>query len=208
MIGIVPYKYGINGQTWAQIPNQLQTAIDANIKFDAIFIFAGTNDFNANTPLGDWYAVSQESVSKNGVMTQLSKRNPLETTGTFRGRINLALKKAKDNFPDAQIILMTPLHRGYAKFSDTNDQPDEKYSNTNGNFISDFVNVVKEAGDVWSCPVIDLFSFSGMLPSRASYDSYVHLTDTDRLHPGTKGHHRLAQVIAGQLNVIPPILVS
>ncbi len=51
---------------------------------------------------------------------------------------------------------MTPLHRGYAKFGETNIQPDENYTNRCGEDIDAYINAVKEAGNVWAVPVIDL----------------------------------------------------
>ena len=67
---------------------------------------------------------------------------------------------------------MTPLHRGYAKFGDKNVQPPENYANRFGLYIDDYVECIKQAGKIWSCPVIDLFNDSGLYPLNESYYKY------------------------------------
>ena len=44
---------------------------------------------------------------------------------TYKGRINIGMKRLKQLFPDKQIVLLTPLHRSLADFGETNVQPDE-----------------------------------------------------------------------------------
>ena len=85
---------------------------------------------------------------------------------TMRGRINLAMLAIRENFPKAHIVLLTPIHRGFARFGANNVQPDEAYANELGLFIDDYVHELKRAGEIWSVPVIDLFSTSGLLPMR------------------------------------------
>jgi lysophospholipase L1-like esterase len=88
------------------------------------------------------------------------------------------------------------LHRAYARFSCDNIQYDESYLNNVGLFIDDYVNAVKEAGSLYACEVIDLFSVSGIYPlSDVSAQAFLANTETDRLHPSAKGHERIADVI-------------
>ena len=84
---------------------------------------------------------------------------------TFRGRINCVLSYLKTNYPTKQIILLTPIHRGYAKFGDNNIQPDESYPNGIGLYVDEYVKAIKEAANVWAVPVIDLNSISGFILS-------------------------------------------
>ena len=125
-------------------------------------------------------------------------------SSTFKGRINAAMAYIKENFPDKQIILITPIHRGFAKFGEGNVQPDESFPNRIGEYIDSYVDAVKEAGNVWAVPVIDLNSLSGLFPNTPSHAQYFHKKDTDLLHPNAKGHEKMASAIAYALLAISP----
>jgi lysophospholipase L1-like esterase len=201
MLDIEPFVYGINGNQWHQILPQAQKLHDeVGDNVDAIFILAGTNDYNASVPLGEWYNLSVDTVTISGPQTVKRLHRTFTTDNTtFRGRINNALSYLKATYPDKQIILLTPIHRGYAKFSDKNIQPDESYSNAIGLFIDDYVRAVKEAANVWAVTVIDLNSLSGIMPSLPEHTRYISKEATDRLHPSAEGHERMARAIAYQL---------
>ena len=64
MLGIEPLVYGINGNQWNGVLKQAQR-LKAEIgnEVDAIIIFAGTNDYNAGVPLGEWYTFSYEETT-------------------------------------------------------------------------------------------------------------------------------------------------
>ncbi len=102
-------------------------------------VFAGTNDFNGNVPLGEWYVVSEEKANRNGREVALKKRTHSLDGGTLRGRINVAMSCLRECFPKARIVLLTPIHRGFATFGAKNVQPDEAYANELGLFIDDYV---------------------------------------------------------------------
>ncbi len=56
LLGIVPTVYGISGNQWHQVIPQAERMIEKQgQEVDAIFIFMGTNDFNACVPIGEWY---------------------------------------------------------------------------------------------------------------------------------------------------------
>lgn len=78
-------------------------------------------------------------------------------------------------------------------FAGTNDY------NAQGLFIDDYVEAIKEAGNVWAVPVIDLNSISGLYPNMYEQVRYFRNSETDRLHPGTEGHRRMACSLAYQL---------
>jgi len=195
--GFTPLVYGINGQQMKHIPAQADKyRAEHSETPDVVFVFAGTNDFNGGVPLGEWYSLSEEKVNKNGRAIVLKKREFVFDVGTFRGRINIAMKHLREAFPGARIVLLTPIHRGYANFSEKNIQPDESYANERGLFIDDYVNVVKEAGNVWAAKVVDINADSGLYPNSPSQDAFIHRPDTDRLHPSTVGHERIAEAIS------------
>lgn len=92
----------------------------------------------------------------------------------------------KQLFPDKQIILLTPLHRAFANFGETNVQPDENYQNSCGEYVDAYVQAVKEAGNLWGLPVIDFNSVTGMNPMIEEQLIYFYDSGFDRLHPNTK----------------------
>jgi len=195
--GFNPLVYGLNGRHMSDIPAQADKYRSEHTEQpDVVFVFAGTNDFNGNVPLGEWHSLSEEKVNKDGREVVLKKREFIFDRGTFRGRINIAMKYLREVFPDARIVLLTPIHRGYAKFGERNVQPDESYANTRGLFIDDYVAAVKEAGNVWAAKVVDINAASGLYPNARSQDAFIHRPDTDRLHPSSAGHERIAEAIS------------
>ncbi len=122
---------------------------------------------------------------------------------TVRGRINTAMSYIKRNFPRQQIFLLTPIHRGYANFCRENIQLDERYPNQIGLYIDDYVNVVKEVGNIWAVPVIDLNAASGLYPLDQRYSQYFRNGETDMLHPNTDGQRRIAMVLHYQMLTMP-----
>lgn len=191
-----PYVYAVNGAQMFRLPGQLKAfAKDHKFAPDVVFAFAGSNDFNANTPLGEWYSVKDVTVNRNGKKAKVKKRSFNFDESSFRGRINILMKDIKETYPNAKVLIVTPLHRGYAWFGNANVQPDESYSNERGLFIDDYASVIREAGGVWSVKVVDLFADSGILPNLRSQDPFIHNVNSDRLHPSTKGHKIVADAV-------------
>lgn len=205
MLGLVPFVYGINGQQWRDLPGQCaKLRAERGDDIDAILIFAGTNDYNSGTPLGEWYTTQEVPVEVSGPRMETRARRNLSTDGgTFRGRINAVMSYLKENFPTKQVILLTPIHRGYARFGDNNIQPDESYPNRIGLYVDAYVEAIKEAANVWAVPVIDLNSICGLYPNAGSHTRYFHDGETDRLHPNAEGHYRMAKALACRLLFYP-----
>ena len=218
ILGTISYVYGISGHQWSQIPGQTEKLIaEHGQDVDVIMIFVGTNDYNANVPLGEWFTeevvdveVSGPKGAKSAVVAERKKRTLVMDKNTLRGRINIAMSQLKHEYPTKQIILLTPIHRGLALLSDRNAQPDELHANGVGEYIDAYVDVVKEAGNVWAVPVIDLNSICGLYPLEETNGLYWRLPSLekskksgknrfDRLHPNSAGHLRMARVLAYQL---------
>lgn len=208
-LNITPLVSARSGYRWSHVPelaDKLYNQCGQNV--DAILVFLGTNDYNGDIPIGEWYTEREEEVMRakgkeTKHLVKRIKRTLVMDESTFKGRINIGMQKLKSTWPDKQIILMTPLHRSTAEFSATNYQPDESYQNECGEYIDAYVNAVKEAGNVWGVPVLDLNAISGMNPMVEEQLDYYHDKSYDRLHPSTKGQIRIAKTLMYQLLMYP-----
>lgn len=204
LLGIESLVYGISGNQWNHIYKQAEKLqAEKGTDLDAIIIFAGTNDYMHGTPIGEFFTETTAQTNFNGKEVTRKYRTPIFNDTTFCGRINKAMSYLKNNFPVQQIIIMTPIHRGYAKFNDKNVQPDENFCNEQGLYIDSYVEVLKQAASYWAVPLIDLHSTSGLFPMAESHLQYFHKKDTDRLHPNALGDYRLAKTIQYQLLALP-----
>ena len=149
---------------------------------------------------------AEQLMKEHGEMKKMEtrkKRTPVMDSNTYKGRINIGITRMKQLFPDKQIILLTPLHRAFANFGETNVQPDENYQNSCGEYVDAYVQAVKEAGNLWGLPVIDFNSVTGMNPMIEEQLIYFYDSGFDRLHPNTKGQERMARTLMYQLLALP-----
>ena len=207
-LGITPLVYAVNGRQWDDIPRQTdQLFKDHHLNFDAILIFIGTNDFNSGLPIGEFYHETTEKVCASTgepkAYVARKRRVPVMTNDTYCGRINIALHKIKSLYPEKQVVLLTPIHRGYASFGERNIQPDESYQNKSGHYLDEYIEATRRAGEVWSVPVIDLANLCGLVPQNVDLSQYFKNKDTDQLHPNEAGHERMARTLMYQLLTLP-----
>ncbi|MBR5657197.1 MAG: SGNH/GDSL hydrolase family protein [Prevotella sp.] len=205
---ITPFVYGISGRQWDDIPKQADRLHEEHgDDVDAIIIFCGTNDYNNAVPIGKWFSESDEQVyAARGATKTLQTRRmrqPIMTDSTYRGRINIALAHVKALYPTKQIVLLTPIHRGYFGPNDKNVQPTEAYQNKCGEYVDAYVESLKEAGNIWAVPVIDWNATSGLYPLLPEHLQYFAKPDTDQLHPNDWGHQRMARTLMYQLLTLP-----
>ena len=167
------YNYGIGGTRIARqiVPSRESTKCDLTFELrseimdrnaEAIVVFGGTNDFgHGDAPFG-----TLDSEDKY----------------TFCGAVNSLIKTLKQNFPQAKLIFMTPIHR-----SDEAQPalPDSK-------ILEDYVNAILTICKSHKVPVIDLFKINPLDPTDKELVP-------DGLHPNDKGHAIMAQVIAEEL---------
>lgn len=223
ILGIKPYCYGISGHQATHILGQAEKLnAEHGQNVDAILVFIGTNDFNSAVPLGEWFEEDSRTVNRNGVMTTLKHRSVVMEGATTRAAVNRFMAYLKHKYPTKQVILLTPIHRGYFNCAPNNIQQPEDYANPLGLFIDDYIKVIKEAADVWAVPVIDLASVCGLYPLEPEHARYFResgksleyspsvaasanagtregLEHHDLLHPNTEGHLRMAYALAYQL---------
>ena len=209
LMGITPSVYGISGNQWDGVYRQALTLHEEKgTVVDAIFIFAGTNDYSHGTPIGKFFTETIRQTNHNGASVMLKYRTPIFNDSTFCGRINKVMSYLKNNYPQQQIIILTPIHRSFAQFSDKNVQPDENYANELGLYVDTYIDVLKQAASYWAVPLIDLYSTSGLYPLADAQSQYFNNKETDRLHPNAVGDYRLAKTIQYQLLAFPSDFVG
>lgn len=207
-LGTTSYVYAVSGRQWNDIPRQADLLMkEHGDTVDAIVIFMGTNDYNNGVPIGKWYDEKDEEVmyghGKQKAMTMRTRQYPCMTNDTYKGRINIALDKVKRMYPDKQIVLLTPIHRAGFYANDKNWQCTEDYTNQCGIYLQEYIDAIKEAGNVWAVPVIDLNALCGLFPMMDEYAKYFNKADTDRLHPNNLGHERMAKTLLQQFFALP-----
>ena len=215
-LGIEPRVYARSGHQWHQILEKakLMQQTDSTT-IDAIFIWAGTNDYNHGIPIGKFFTERDTICNRNGKMVAARHREWCMNDTTFCGRINMCLSWLKHNYPTKQIIVMTPIHRAYANFSDPannkfNVQPDEDFTNVQGHYIEEYMDVLRQACQYWAVPCIDLYRDSGLFPMEPEHGIYFAEPEAkpetvryDRLHPNNAGHIRLGKTIEAHLRALP-----
>ncbi len=167
------YNYGVGGTRIARqiVPTKKNPKFDLTFELrseimyqnaDAIVVFGGTNDYgHGDAPFG-----TLDSEDKH----------------TFCGAVNSLIKTLKQNFPQAKLIFMTPIHR-IDEAQPT--MPDSKK-------LEDYVNAILTICKNHKVAVIDLFKINPLDPT----DKEVI---PDGVHPNDNGHAIMAQVIAEEL---------
>ena len=170
-------NYGISGTRFAR---QIKPTLD-NPRFDLDFcgrvaemdsdadlivVFGGTNDFgHGDAPFG-----------------RFEDRTP----DTFCGACHTLMSSLITKYPEATIVIMTPLHRI------SEDIP----SAGNSLPLSDYVNMIRKTAEFYSLLVMDLWANSGIQPR---VDIIKEKYCPDGLHPNDAGHEKMAERIAGFL---------
>ena len=203
-LGLNTTCYAKNGATVENMQGQVAKMLTEEEHWDLILIFGGTNDYNGNVPMGNIFTQQREKTNKDGHEIALTHRAFNMDNSTFSGRINNLLSTLKEKCPETRILVLTPIHRGFAQFGSGNVQPDELWSNTENLFLEDYIDCLQQASRAWAVPCLDLSTECGLLPMYRSNDAYVHRVDTDRLHPNAKGHERMAKVVLGYLRGVLP----
>lgn len=138
--------------------------------YDLVIIAGGTNDFKLNVPLGEILNVNSNNYDRN----------------TFTGAYQHLIENIIKTKSTIRLILMTPLQRNNSGY-------DIYYTNSANCKLSDYCQRIKELGQLYSLPVIDMYSNSGM--------NLINLFDytLDGLHPNNTGYELLTDYLAHQL---------
>lgn len=131
--------------------------------YDCLTIFAGTNDYRLNMPLGALRPIGAEFDDHTYF-------------GAYQSLIEMLL--ARD--PLCRMNLWTPLQRD-------KDGYDSEKRNDKGFLLADYADAVQAIGRAYALPVLDLYAVSGF--NKLTLNSFTH----DRLHPNQDGYRRIAQ---------------
>lgn len=208
-LGMTYEKYGVSNTEWIHFAQQAIEAYSYQLSkgfvYDAVFVFGGVNNYDHGATInGKWFTETSEIITNETTFTS-KKRTPIKNgAGSIEGHVNWTLEVLKVCFPNSQIIVMTPTHKGLYVNRAVRSGQNELYSNANGVFLDQIVEKIKEGARLWGCPVIDLFSLNGAYPVLSSYDSYVRNKENDHLHHSNLGNYRIAMTIAAAMKSISP----
>ena len=130
--------------------------------YDVIVVFGGTNDYGQQNP------------------NPLGEKESIDEY-TFYGALKALIEKLITSHPYATLVFATPLHR-------------EKEENQGlpGLKLKDYVDAIRQVTELYSVPVVDLWSNSGI---QAKNHTAMQVFLLDGLHPNDAGHLRVAEKI-------------
>lgn len=182
--GAIVRGYGVGGTRFAKqkIPSAnprhdldfLMRAKEMEKDADAVVVFGGTNDFgHGDAPIGCFADRTQD---------------------TFYGACHALFEYLINEYSEATIAVMTPLHR----CNEDNLRGDGRKAEDVAP-LSTYVKIIKEVAEYYSLPVLDMWSVSGIQPK-------VPVLKTkycpDGLHPNDAGHVLMAKRLAGFLKTL------
>ncbi|MFK4886316.1 BppU family phage baseplate upper protein [Lactococcus petauri] len=168
---------GVNGSRVAVSANRTNSLVERYNQIenqDFIGVLGGVNDFINNIPLGE-----------------LLMPNSSFDTSTFYGAYQSIVEGLKINNPNSKILLITPMKVN-------NDRANSFLPNSTGKIQSDYVNAIKEIGEMYGVRVYDLYSNCGFSPFLDSDSLYT----ADRLHPTELGYKLIADSICSEINMM------
>lgn len=182
--GATVYNHGISG---TRIAKQKKPSYDPNwdkdfcsrVKdfekdADIIVVFGGTNDYgHGDAELGTF-----------------SDRTP----DTFYGALHTLYTYLCENYPKAQKVIMTPLHRVNEEslLCDHNSVVPIAPLKT-------YVEIIREVAEYYSYPVLDMFKVSGIQPN---IQKVKELFMPDGVHPNDAGYELISEKVIGFLKTL------
>lgn len=175
--------YGIGGTRIAPQRNRQNPIWDDNdflsrvekmdLDADVIVVFGGTNDYgHGDAPFG--------TENDRG-------------SDTFYGALHILCRSLIERYPQATIVLMTPLHR-LDECREVNERGIRNVAT-----LADYVEAERQVAAYYSIPVLDLYRVSGLQPAvEALREQYM----PDGLHPNDVGHERIADRLIGFLSAL------
>ena len=143
-------------------------------------------DFDFNLRVAEMKSEADVVVVFGGVNDFGSGDAPLGRLGdksedTFYGALYTLYEKLLKKYPFAKFLLITPLH------CDKENVP-----NLQGNILKEFVVAIRETAEIFSFPILDLYTNSGLNPTVGEIKTNFM---PDGLHPNDAGHKRIFELI-------------
>ena len=138
---------------------------------DIIVMFAGTNNWAGETPLGEWGD---------------------DTIGTFYGDVRDAFEYLSTH-TNALVIVCTPSGRYNSTDASRSKNSDGMVLNPQGKTLRQFCDAIVETAHLYQYPVVDLYYDLGW-----NINNVSHYTE-DGLHPNLIGAKFLSQFIIGRM---------
>ena len=152
-----------NGSANGDGTNATAKTIDYS-DYDLVIIAGGTNDFKLNISLGELGVIGDTTFDDN----------------TYYGAYRDIIEYILQNKPTMRIVLFTPLQRDNGGY-------DVNTTNTAGHRLIDYVNAVKNIGEMYGIPVCDMYSNSGF--TKLTLSTFT----MDGLHPNDVGYERMGK---------------
>ena len=137
---------------------------------DIVVVFGGTNDYgHGDAPLGNFEDRDEY---------------------TFSGACHVLMRKLKELYPEAEIVIVTPMHRE----NENNPCGDAKPEPVGT--LKEYVDIIRKTAEYYALPVCDIFAMGRVMPDiPVMKEKYT----TDGLHPNDAGHRLLAERIGNFL---------
>ena len=114
---------------------------------------------------------------------------PASDTDTFAGALHDLIATIQTNVrANTPILFLTPLHRN----NNAATNPNSYQCNSNGDYMKDFVDAIKDICGFYAIPVLDMYSDAELNPLVPNYSGLF----SDGLHPNNAGHRVIAERIA------------
>ncbi len=103
----------------------------------------------------------------------------MSTPETYYGAVNYLMKGLIEKYPTSDIVFMTPMQR-----------ENLERLNSRGYSLKMYVDAIKEAGERFSIPVLDLYGTLGICPD---VPCHMEAYCPDGLHPNDAGNAKIAR---------------
>ena len=178
-----------NGRTSERFVTRVTSANITGL--DLLIIFGGTNDFSYDIKaVGNHF--EEETITGN-TYRGTKKRVANSDNESFSGALHELILAIRAINPALPIVYLTPLSRGV--YNTTDSRPTSYETNANGDYISDFVDAIKDICAFYSVPVFNTVDHFPYDMAQDVKNAVVTGISTDAIHPNDKGHAILAQTL-------------
>ena len=137
----------------------------------------GVNDWKGNQPLG-------------------SMADDVQTGGTFYSNMRYCIEKIRNENPDAEIVVISPMN--CSRFGNAESNWGLGYRFSRNGTLEDIFTAMQEICDYYDLPLIDLLH-------NEEINGDIRNWFPDGVHPSLEKHQRLAQILKDELMMVIPL---